>query len=777
MSTYESAYKSLLQGVSQQLPPERLPGQLTAQVNMLSDPVTNLRRRPGVAFRKGWDWTDADSGHILAWFTDIAGARINILLNTVTGNLRILDEDYVQEASLDAGAYLQSTDPSRIRATAVGNEFFFCNVDKAPELVFTGGPANPALSGFFYITSGAFGRTYNVSVVHSGGQTDASYTTPSGTGGGDAALSTPEYIATELAADLSGAGWTVYRDGPYVYIVHATVSISVNTNVGKQYLISSNGGFVTAEGDLPARLPSQANGYICRVGSGASSKYFKYVHATTEWVEAGAYGSATGISNMPISLYWTGAAWALDTSNFDGRTAGDDTSNPSHEFMLEGITGMGTYQGRLVLMSGPLVSLSASGKPRKFYRTTVTSVIASDPIEIGSGRNTSAAYEWCVPFYKDLLLFSRAYQALIPSGNTAITPATATVLPTSAHEQDTLCSPITLGRTLMYPNPRSEDFFGVLEMVPSNSTDSQYVSQDSTPHLPKYMGGRCRFAVSSGVASMALFGPTGDTHSIIVHEYHWDGDEKVQQAWHQWTFPYEVATAYFASDMIVLVFVENEQVVLGTLDPRAGALDGDGNRRPFLDLTLNVTITDHVIPIPAWMLSFDPDIGDKLAAIVSSGDLAGDLAGDLIGTAPNEAGDELITVLSHPSGTAGIGIPYYSGFIPSPPVVTDYQQNIIHSGKATLLRFHVGTQNSSEFNVIVTDGYSTGEELDIATLSWSSPELELGRGLFSEDSTSIVPCRTDLRTTAMEVWTVGTGELNVTSLEYVAKFHPKIKRK
>lgn len=42
MSTYEAAYKSLLQGVSQQLPEERLPGQLTAQVNMVSDPVTNL---------------------------------------------------------------------------------------------------------------------------------------------------------------------------------------------------------------------------------------------------------------------------------------------------------------------------------------------------------------------------------------------------------------------------------------------------------------------------------------------------------------------------------------------------------------------------------------------------------------------------------------------------------------------------------------------------------------------------------------------------------------
>ena len=94
MSTYEAAYKSLLQGVSQQLPEERLPGQLTSQVNMVSDPVTNLRRRPGVLFRKSWAWASADYEHSLGWFTDIAGSRVHILLNTNTGNIRILGEQF-----------------------------------------------------------------------------------------------------------------------------------------------------------------------------------------------------------------------------------------------------------------------------------------------------------------------------------------------------------------------------------------------------------------------------------------------------------------------------------------------------------------------------------------------------------------------------------------------------------------------------------------------------------------------------------------------------------
>ena len=772
MGTYEAAYKSLLQGVSQQLPEERLPGQLTAQVNMVSDPVTNLRRRPGVVFRKSWAWASADYEHSLGWFTDIAGSRVNILLNTNTGNIRILDEQFNEEASLNGGAYLINADPTRIRASSVGNEFFLCNVDKQPVVQYdTAGP-NPANSGFFYVVSGAFSKGYSVVIVHGARSITASYTTPSGTGSGDAALATPEYIAEQLHTKLVSGdpSLSVQRDGPYVFITRAG-GISVNTSVGTGFMIASKSGVVRSTGDLPARLPSAANGFICRVGTGDSPQYYRYNHLTTEWSETGAWGSPSSITNVPISLMWNGTAWALNTESFVGRNAGDEDSNELHEWMTYGITGMGTYQGRLVLMSGPLVSLSASNKPRHFFRTTVSSLLNSDPIEVGAGMNSAAAYEWAIPFHKDLVLFSRAYQAVIPSGNTAVTPSTATVVPTSAHETDTTSIPITLGRTLMYCTPKSEDFFGAMEMIPSNYTDSQYVSQDSTPHLPKYMGGRCRFAVSSGVASLALVAPSGDPYSLIVHEYHWDGDTKVQQSWHQWTFEYPIATAYFASDVVVLVFVQNGQVVIGTIDPRAGALNAQSERRPFLDLNVSLSIVGHVVTLPEWMLTFDPAIAGKLGLV----SLTGALAGEPVGFTVN--GGTLRTVLSHPSGTVGIGVPFYSGVIPSPPVVKDYNDQTIHSGKATLQRFMIGTKNSSEFKVTVTDAYSTGEELAVPTLSWSSPELELGRGLFADTSTSIVPCRTDLRSTAMEVSTEGTGELNITSLEYVAKYHPKIKRR
>jgi hypothetical protein len=737
---------------------------------MLADPVTNLRRRPGAQFLKHRTWADVDAEHILGWFTDVAGERLHVLLNTVTGEILLMDGNLNELAMLNAGTYLQTTNPSSIRAATVGNECFLCNTEKLPALVHGGTTTSDG--GFFYIVAGAFSKGYDVSVTWAGGTYNASYTTPSGAAGGDAALATPEYIATQLYNKLVSAGLTaIYRVGPYVYMTK-TGGVQVNTTVSTNYIIPSKNRIVSTAGNLPARLPVEAEGFVCRVGTVELPQYFKYNSSDVSWIEVGAVGSPTGITNMPISVYYNGSAWALNASNYEGRNAGDDETNKPHEFCTQGITGMATYQGRLVLMSGPMVSLSASGKPRRFFRSTVTSVVDSDPIEIGSGMNSSAAYEHAIPFQKDLVLLSSAYQAVIPSNNTAITPRNATVVPTSSHEVDVTSPPIALGRTLMYAAPRSEDFFGVREMVPSPYTDSQYVSHDATPHLPKYMGGRCRFSVSSSVANMALFAPSGDLRSLIVHEYMWDGDQKVQQAWHTWTFPYDVATAYFAYDKVIIVFAQNDTLVITRVDPRIGVLTFDSERRPFLDLWSSQTVTDYVVDVPAWMLAFDPAVAAKLQLTASTGNLAGDRVGATV------EGDSLRVVRSFRDGAVAMGVPYRSSFSPTPPVVRDYNEVAVSTNKATLLRYILGTKNSQEFKVRVLDRNSSDDGISsVGTLLWSSLELELGRSLYSTDAASIIPCRTNINTTIVDVYTEETGELNAVSLEYVLKTNQKIKRR
>lgn len=903
MATFEDSYPNLLQGVSQQVPRDRLPGQVQGQVNMLSDMVTGLRRRPGAQYQYNMDVT-GDTDSIKAWYTDIAGEQVHVILDCSDGTVRLLNKDFVLQATLAGGAYLTTSVPENIKAATVGEEMFLLNTAISPVYGSVGTGLTPNEQGCFYVSSGAFSYEYTVKIKSNIGTAVLTYQTPDGTTAGDAALATTEYIAEQLydqlalldgfdvdagatevlgylatadvnmlkvisastdsgstarsqqdaieliepnvaaivtlvtevitqypgdlvaaqtAADdayvlllamqadvedvpdgsklseaikaikaavksattlmftvktaVPSAGtlsWlSLYRLGNAVYIrvQPGTGPLSVSSPSGLTHLVPSKDSYFTSTGVLPPILPEEADGYIVRVGDITYPAYYQYNSTRQVWLECGAYGSPTSLADMPVAVAQDSGNWVIRGGVYEGRNAGDSESNPDFYFLRSSITGIASYQGRLVLLSGSRACLSAAGKPRRFYRSTVVSLLDGDPIEVGSSSNSSAAYSQAVQFMKDLILFSDSHQAVIPHGNTAISPRTASLVGTSDHATDTTSIPIPLGRTLMFAGPRSKDFFGMWEMVPSQFAETQYVSVDVTAHIPKYMGGRCRFGASSGVSGVALFGPSGDKQTLIVHEYVWDADTKQQQAWHQWTFPYEVAAAYFANEIINILFVRNGVLVGCTIDPRVGTITANAERRPFLDMYSTLAIVDHVVPPPAWLLDFDATAYTQMTLAVVSGDLAGEPVGFSID------GANLVTVRSFPSGDVALGFPYRSNVVPTRPVLKDRNDHPITATKFTVLRYLVSTANSAEYNAAVSDLGQAGTDVDVGTLYYSSSELELGQAREATESLAVVPARTNASSTILELYTEGTGELNITALDYVGKYHQKIRRR
>lgn len=778
MAAFESSYKSLLQGVSQQVPRERLPGQLTAQDNMLSDVVSNLRRRPGATYRFSASTSGHTANNVKAWYTDIAGFQVHVMLNSTTGAIGIFDTSFNPLAIFPEVPYVKADDAWHIRATTIGDDFFICNVGKKP--VAVPGGLDTSKQGFFFIRTAAFSKTYSVTLSDSSGQWTYTYTTPDGTTAGDAALATPEYIIQQLVAAINSPGSHIAAtaSGATAGVISANPDLAITTTSGSNYMVTSGASNMQSVSDLPPTLPTSMDGYIMTTGHEKGKVYYRYDAASQTWLEDGAPGSATEIQNMPITLTYDDdlQAWTIDNQSggiFEGRYAGDDDTNPDPEFLKRGITGMGSYQGRLVLLSGPMVSLSGSNRPRRFYRSTVADLRDDDCIHVGASANSSAAYEYCIPFQKDLLLFSSQYQALIPSGNQAITPRTATVVLTSTYDADTEAEPIPLGRTVMYPAPISEDFYGIMEMLPSNYTDSQYTSVNVTQHIPKYMGGRCRFGVSSSVVDMAMFGTTGDPRTLIIHEYSWDADEKVQQAWHRWTFEYDVAAAYFAGSSVVVLFVNQGHLIGCTLDPRAGSTMVNTDRRPFMDLYSFQDVTDHVVNLPAWLTTFDPAITDKLRLSQAQGDLSGEPVGFTV-----ESPTELHTVLSYGDGRVALGVPFKSSVSPTPPLVKDANDVVVSSNKLTILRYLITTTGSAEYKVLVRDTHNTTPEaIEAGTLFWSSAELELGHARVGDDAVAVVPLRTRASSTTLSIYTEDLGELNIIGLEYICRYNQKLGRR
>lgn len=781
MAAYEGAHENLMQGVTQQVPRSRLPGQLTSQTNMLSDPVTGLRRRPGAEYRYHMDMPEATSDSITGWRTDISGVSCEVLVESNSGTLVLLDTQGNVLKKFESVEYLQTPEARKLRYAAVGDSLFILNTEKVPEAAppNTSGLQNPDYNGFFYVRAAAISKSYTI-VLRVGGDTYTyTYTTPQGTEPGDAAMSTPEYIVTNLGDQVNAQYSThkiwVHMTGGYMYITGSDAApaiLSVSTPSGSNYAQASGNSEVREVADLPAVLPTVAEGYIIAVGRDREYTYFQYDSSRQVWKEAGAFDSPSGVSNMPLEVYWD-EDWKISTENYEGRISGDDESNPVPEFVDWGITGLSSYQGRLVVLSGPWVYLSATNTPRRFFRSTVTEVLDTDPIALGSSSAASAAFQYALPANKDLLLFSSGYQALIPSGNQALTPRNAQVVVTSDHAADMTSGPVSLGRTVMYPMPRSQDFFGIMEMVPSSYTDSQYVSGDSTEHLPKYLAGRCRFGVSSSVANMAVFGPSRDTKTLVVHEYSWDGDDKVQRAWHQWRFPTEVAGAYFSGDVFNILTVSGGVLTCLKVDPRVGLVDSTESHRPRLDAYIRVPLVDRVGQLPEWYVRFVGDELPKLRATAPTGNLQGSEVGIDVGP------DGSIT--ANPSYTGDslyVGFGYRSSFAPSPPLLKDRQGIPITTGRQRLVYYHAELDGTQEFSVRVSDHRNDNPQYtwDISPVLWTSPELSLTRSPVSGNVGVSIPCRVNSLTSNVEIFTEGLGELNILSLEFVIQTNQRIRR-
>jgi hypothetical protein len=784
MAAYEDSYKSQLQGVSQQVERERLEGQLSEQVNMLSDPVTNLRRRTGAgqvfSLAVGYQY---QPNAFLAWDTVVGSVHCQVIADCHQGLVYVYDMAGALVYTSPVLPYLQTTanpldltqsDSSCIYSATVDGELFLANTKKKPVRgVASTYPVNTR--GFVYVVAGVFSKTYRVDVTHGGGSFTASYTTPNGTSAGDAAVSTPEYIASQLQILIAaGGGVTSVASGATVAVTATTGSLTLKSGTGLSFIVASNNQQIRNEEDLPPNPPGILDGMVMTVGDNTVKRYYTYHVSTNEWLESGDKTSPLTMTNAPISLKNVAGTWSIDSSTFEGRLAGDDTSNPDPAFMEFGITGMASYQGRLVLLAGNTVCMSASNAPRRFYRSTVTSLLDSDCIGIASTATTAATYRHAVQFNRDLMLFSDRNQAMILGTAEALTPRTAAVLPISEYACDIRARPLQVGQGLLFSTPRSDLNYGMMEMTRSGSTDglAQYVSNDVTRHLPTYLRGRCRFAVGSSVSNIAVFGSTEDFTVLYVHEYIWEGDKKIQQAWHRWKFEHEISNAYFSGSGVVLLFRATNQLVACKLEPQYARKSGTYTA-PLLDMFTRVTVTDHHFTLPAWMADMVPaDLNrQKLRLSVASGDMAGTAVG------VEYEGGVFTTANSFESGEVYVGFPYVSSFEPSPPFRKDYKGVRVTTNKMTILRFIASTLKSGEFEVAVSDAVPDGTEDDEESpVFYNSPELSLDAPVEGGDSAVVIPARTRADSTSLVFSTGGVSELNLVGLEFVAQYHEKIKR-
>lgn len=810
-------YPTLLSGVSQQTPRERTNNQFTSQENMVSDPVASLRRRPPLVYKKQvLIGVPSDTNHIVSQYTEIGGKPVHLILSTypeVTVELYDKEWNPVQlEVPTDVKEYLKSQNKKDIRVTNCNGITWILNTSKKPIAKRETTTENPKGFGYIHVKTGAFLKTYSASIIvynADGGirsTKEFEYTTPAGTESGDASKSTPEGVAKELASKInadsdleaSSLGGVVWLNITKA-LRDSGCSVVVKNGSGSNYAVASGAQTVSSITELPNELPTAtgADGFIIGVGSSATAMaYYKYDQRTAGWFECGAWGGVSSIENMPVSLNLDdNGDIEIKTVPFEGRVSGDDENNPEPVFLTQPITGIGTYSGRLVVMCGPYVYLSASRYPTRFMRSSVASVLDSDPIEVAASSSSSASFEYAVQFNKDLVLFSKTHQAVIPAGNVALSPLTAMLVLTSQQPISTNAMPCVVGQTLMYATPMATaytDYFGVGELVPSEYTNSVYTPQNLTEHLPRYMLGDCELIVSGGNTNVAVFVPSNEKSVVIAHEYLWSNNQRLLNSWSKWRFRHDVASVHMCDGQLYFVLADSTenstQFLIGIIDPRTDATRDDGvtvRNYPYLDLYYDVPVVSTsdgrskrnvlTCTLPDYMNEFQSGIQYLALASTVKG-----LYGEPVGIKSIQ-GSTITIDPSYNGDTITIGYTYKSFFEPNSPVIfsnTGETKRLISDTKDTLLRADLTLQKSGEFTVEVKDEHNTGYNSSSRTaLLWSSKELGLGSQQINSVTDVLVPCRTNAHTTSLTISTEDTRELNVLGLVYIVNLHQRKGRK
>lgn len=808
MAAYQGAFSSILGGVSQQVYTERLPSQVSEQINMTSDTVRGLRKRPGT--RKSIDvsgvaeqWSLGNEGHLRQFDANLGWGVTSFVVNTITGALTALVEDSTMQY-VGKSNYLITDNPADIVFTTVGSSLYIGNCSVLPVAIQNETRPSPDLGGYFFVLAGGYKRTYSLTITTNLGSFTASYTTPSADSGSDASdYTTAEYICgqlnTQLQAQVGGAtGLTgVYTTNGYIYMTvsSAAGSLNVSTPTGKTYAVASNTHTVSTTDDLPAMLASAAEGFIMTVGDNSFAQYFKWDNANTRWIECGAYNSPTGIDadTMPILVQSTSTdnQHAIIATTWGGREAGDELNNETPAFLDAsgvGMTGLASFQGRLIIFSGPYISMSSNVKQysQYFYRTTVTQVLDGDRIEFTSTSFSGASFRHGVPFNSDLILASDTYQGVIPGRNQVLTPNNATAVLTSTYQMDTRIAPKAGGRSLYYAYPRSSSSFAIKEMLPSGYTDLQYTSQDVTDHLPTYLEGSPRFITSSTTNNIVVLGGSTDTDTLYINEYLWSGDNKVISAWHKWTLDGTIHAAWFIRENLLILIERDATMQLLTLSMRDSPDPTDPSRfLPATDFNLSMSVTNAGTDAP-YIQFPSAGVGYQLWSAINAVGLSniavvvgdGKYIGAEVGVLSLSPGTRRLYLQpDYGRPTMLVGIRFTSMFSPTPPTVRNQDGSYRAVDKLIIQSYILTLRYSGPFIINAKDdGGVVYDAVESSAIDYNSADLSLDAATL--DKRYNLPIRMGLiAETSETVFTSNAAsDFNLQSLGYSIKFNNRLRR-
>ena len=637
MALLNTSLPNLIGGVSQQPDSIRFDGQCEEQTNAISSVVDGLSKRPHTNHIARLVSSAISSNSFVHFINRDETERYVVIHDgTALKAYNLLNGNVVQINSAGSyavsGTYLDTATPSAsLKALTIADSTFILNSDT---VITEGSSSSPSIASeaLIFIKQGDYEKEYGFEVkvgsdtykkvfksgaASSSGNNASSKTILDGVkllntfaASSQSGTTNPQHqgTSTTLPSSIDIPTANQFSDNNLL-ILQVASSFDIKPVDG---LAGTGIGIVYKEVGSITDLPLFAkNGFEVKVSGdpdlNQDDYYVKFETTSGEavgkgtWVECLAPNVKLGYntSTLPLELISTGSAFTLRSMAFADRVAGDNDSNPLASFKDKKISNIFFFKNRLGFLSDENVIMSESGfgtvdetqTPKQttfnFSRTTVTTLLDSDPIDVSvtSGRVTNL--KSAAGFQENLIVFSENGQFVLKGGD-ILTPRTVSITPVTNFDSDSSVDPITLGAYIYFPYSRS-GFTGVREYTVNASTDV-YDSTEITEHIPRYIPSDViAFSGTSSEDALVLVS-NNDKSTAYVYRFFFNGQKKLLSSWFKFTFDGEIRGLSFIKSELFLVLAKNGETHIASMSFDAGLVDTGVNHNTYLDLRRQVSV-------------------------------------------------------------------------------------------------------------------------------------------------------------------------------------------
>ena len=602
MALVSRTIPNLVQGISQQPEVLRLSSQATVQENGFSSVVEGLKKRPPTNYLAKLGTSTPNNAYIHTINRDTTE---RYLIQLTSGSIKVYTTAGVEKTVVmqtGASNYLTSSDPKGdFVAITVADYTFILNKQTTTAMAGTTSTAKVE-QAVYSVLQGVSGTTYSITIDGSTFSFTSSNTnTQSIRDGVKSAIGT---ISNITLTDLGNSSFSIVKST-------GTLSISASDGYGddaSQVIKDTVQNFV----DLPS--PAIDNMVVQITGDATNSfddYYVQYDSSGDVWQESVAPSTKTTLDNttMPHVLIRTadgnfrfsqvdGSTYTISGTDYTVpswglRICGDIDSSPNPSFIGRKINDLFFHKNRLGFIADENVVMSRSGEYFAFFNETVTTVLATDVIDVASTHNKVSILRSAISFDEEILLFSDQTQFILAGTGGTITPENVSINVSTEFEASSSVKPVGAGSNVFFAFDKGS-FTGFREFYVKSDTDTKS-ADDITSNVPRFIpSGVFKLAIATNENIMLALS-SNEQNAIYVHQYYVTGGKRLQSAWHKWTFGTsstdKILNIDFIENTLYIVNQRSDGVYLETMDISPAVTDASASYLTHLDRKISNSTT------------------------------------------------------------------------------------------------------------------------------------------------------------------------------------------